>query len=60
MKAGDLIRSKNAHGIIGLFIRFCKSGDYEYAEVMWFGRPSPSGGPISSTQLDLIEIIQKL
>ena len=60
MKAGDLIRSTNAPGIIGLFVRFCKSGDYEYAEVIWFGRPSPSGGPVSSVQPDLIEIIQKL
>ena len=55
MKAGDLIRSKSAHGIIGLFVRFCKSGDYEYAEVMWFDRPSPSGGPISTVQPNLIE-----
>jgi len=55
MKAGDLIRSKNAPGILGLFVRFCKSRDYEYAEVMWFGRPSPSGGPVSSTQMNLIE-----
>ena len=55
MKPGDLVRVKNATGIIGLFVRFCTSGDYEYAEVMWFGRPSPSGGPVSSVQHDLIE-----
>jgi len=57
MKAGDLVRVKNATGIIGLFVRFCKSGDYEYAEVMWFGRPSPSGGPVSSVQADLLEYV---
>ena len=55
MKAGDLIRSKNAHGIIGLFVRFCKSGNYEYAEVMWFDRPSPNGSPISTVEPNLIE-----
>ena len=60
MKAGDLIRSTNAPGIIGIFLGFCKSGDYEYAEVIWFGRPSPSGGPVSSTQPNLIEVIQTL
>ena len=55
MKAGDLVRSKNAHGIIGLFVRFCKSGNYEYAEVLWFDRLSPSGEQVSSVQKDLIE-----
>ena len=58
MKAGDLVRSKNAHGILGLFVRSCKSGDYEYAEVIWFGRPSPTGGPVSSVCFNLIEVVK--
>ena len=58
MKAGDLIRRKTAHDIQGLFVGLRKSGDYEYAEVMWHNKPAPNGYPVSTVQKDLIEVVK--
>ena len=57
MKIGDLVRNKNSEsGELGLFVGYRSSGDYEFAEVMWFDRSAPNGDVVSSIQKDLLEV----
>ena len=64
MKPGDLVRNisaRSGHGFIeqmGLFMGLKKSGNYEYAEVMWFDKRAPNGDPVSSIQKNLIEVVK--
>ena len=62
MKAGDLVKRRKAEsgheGDLGLFIGFRKSGNYQYAEVMWFEHKAPNGDPVSSVQKSLIEVVK--
>ncbi len=44
MKPGDLVRNKNSEsGELGLFVGYRRSGDYEFAEVMFFNRRASNG-----------------
>ena len=67
MKPGDLVRSLRAQvndertyqtGALGTFVGFAGSGNYEYAEVIWFNHPAPNGDVVSSIQKDLIEVVK--
>jgi len=59
MNPGDLVRNKNSEsGELGLFVGYRSSGDYEFAEVMWFDRSAPNGDVVSSIQKDLIEVVK--
>ena len=62
MKPGDLVKrgcAESGHkGDLGLFIGFKKSGPYEFAEVMWFDHAAPNGGPVSTVQKSLIEVVK--
>lgn len=62
MKPGDLVKRQSAEsghkGDHGLFVGFKKSGSYKYAEVMWFHHKSPKGGPISTCQISLLEVVK--
>ena len=59
---GDIVRRRKSEagiaGDLGLFIGFKKSGNYEYAEVMWFEHKAPNGGPISTVQKRLLEVVK--
>tara|TARA_R110000851_G_scaffold25240_1_gene72796 strand:- start:9800 stop:9985 length:186 start_codon:yes stop_codon:yes gene_type:complete len=59
MKVGDLVKRKNGNGKFGLFMGFRTSGDYEYAEVMWFAERAPNGDIVSSIQKNLIDVINE-
>lgn len=63
MKPGDLVkRGRSESGLKGdhgLLIGFKKSGKYEYAEVMWFEHKAPNGGPVSTVQKNLIEVVSE-
>jgi len=63
MKPGDLVKRTHAEsghkGDLGLFIGFKKSGKYEYAEVMWFEHKAPNGGPVSTSQINLLEVVSE-
>ena len=63
MKAGDLVKRKRAEtghrGDLGLFVGFRKSGNYEYAEVMWFKHKAPNGDAVSSVQISLLEVVNE-
>lgn len=63
MKQGDLVKRKRAEsghkGDLGLFVGFRKSGNYEYAEVMWFDHNAPNGDRVSSCQISLLEVISE-
>ena len=59
MKPGDLVRRKyNVKDELGTFVGFRSSGDYGFAEVMWFDRNAPNGDVVSSIQKDLIEVVK--
>jgi len=59
MKPGDLVRRKyNVKDELGTFVGFRSSGDYEFAEVMWFDRNAPNGDVVSSIQKNLIEVVK--
>ena len=73
MKPGDLVKFKCPPGSRELVVQYgtfiglrtfpaVKSGsgfrkDYTCAEVMWFNRSAPNGDPISTIQLNLIEVV---
>lgn len=61
MKPGDLVKRGNSEsglkGDHGLLIGFKKSGNYEYAEVMWFHHKSPNGDAVSTVQKTLLEVV---
>ena len=63
MKPGDLVKRKKSEsgcqGDLGLFVSFRKSGNYEYAEVMWFEHQAPNGDIVSSVQKSLIEVVNE-
>jgi hypothetical protein len=59
MKPGDLVRAKNpAEQGMGLFMGFKWSGDYQYAEVMWFERKATNGDRVSSCSPKLLEVVK--
>ena len=62
MKPGDVVRRRRAEsghkGDHGLFMGLKKSGNYEYAEVMWFEHKAPNGDIVSTVQKDLIEVVE--
>jgi len=59
MKPGDLVRNRNSEsGELGLFVGYKTSGNYKFAEVMWFTRRAPNGDVVSSIQKDLIEAVK--
>lgn len=62
MKPGDLVRRGQSEsgqkGDLGLFVGLKKSGEYEYAEVMWFEHKAPNGDPVSTVQKSLIEVVK--
>jgi hypothetical protein len=59
MKVGDLIRRKDSIDIFGLFAGYKTSGNYEYAEVIWFDHLDSDACPVSSIQKNLIEIVHE-
>ena len=60
MKPGDLVRNKNSEsGELGLFVGYRRSGDYEFAEVMWLNRNASNGDRVSTIQKDLIEVVDE-
>ena len=60
MKPGSLVKKKDGIGVgrLGIFMGLRYSGDYEYAEVMWFEQTAPNGDAVSSIQKDLIEVVE--
>ena len=59
MKPGDLVRNRNSEsGELGLFVGYKTSGNYKFAEVMWFTRRASNGDVVSSIQKDLIEAVK--
>ena len=65
MKPGDLVKNISHRdkwgkiiGEIGLLMGFKKSGDYEYAEVMWFTKSAPNGDRVSGIQKSLIQVVK--
>ena len=59
MKVGDIVRAKDpAENHVGLFMGFKHSGDYQYAEVMWFKRSAPNGDRVSSCSPKLLEVVK--
>ena len=59
MKPGDLVRNKNSEsGELGLFVGYRRSGDYEFAEVMFFNRRAPNGDIVCTIQKSLLEVVK--
>ena len=60
MKPGDLVRNKNSEsGELGLFVGYRRSGDYEFAEVMFFNRRASNGDIVCTIQKSLLEVISE-
>ena len=63
MKPGDVVRRRRAEsghkGDHGLFMGLKKSGNYEYAEVMWLDKRAPNGDVVSTIQKNLIELVKE-
>ena len=58
MKPGDLVRNKNSEsGELGLFVGYRRSGDYEFAEVMFFNRRASNGDIVCTIQKGLLEVV---
>ena len=59
MKPGDLVRNKNSEsGELGLFVGYRRSGDYEFAEVMFFNRRASNGDIVCTIQKGLLEVVK--
>tara|TARA_A100001015_G_scaffold207928_1_gene232628 strand:- start:2279 stop:2458 length:180 start_codon:yes stop_codon:yes gene_type:complete len=59
MKPGDLVRNKNSEsGELGLFVGYRRSGDYEFAEVMFFNRRAANGDIVCTIQKSLLEVVK--
>ena len=61
---GEIVRNKNSEsGELGIFVglRTFDNGKggkpYTCAEVMWFERSALNGGPVSTIQTNLIEVV---
>ena len=60
MKPGDMVRRiLPKTGMVGLFMGLRSSGDYVYAEIMWFDKAAPNGDAVSSIQKNLIEVVKE-
>ena len=61
MKPGDLVKRRDGigEGRLGVFMGLRSSGNYEYAEVMWFEQTAPNGDIVSTIQKDLIEAVKE-
>ena len=64
MKPGDLVKFKCPPGSRDLGVQYGTfigirtfDNKYECAEVMWLNRPAPNGNPVSTVQINLIEVV---